>query len=447
MTAKRGERVLGGEVRVDAGAPPRALRVEVRDGGRELAMVFDERIDPAGAKARLESGAAVEGLRAGERATALVVTLAEPLTGPDTLVVEGVTDRAAEPHAAPPQRLPVEVALWPGRGDAPVFVYATDGAPILARDVDSGHERAFGVVPRGRARYDAHGALRAVHGWFEAEDLPKGFAGAFRKANAFTLEVTAWPASKSSDDPRTLVSFGADESSQNFRLFQRGEDLILRIRASEGKREHGEEKFGHLESGKPNHLLVSYRPGRLVAYQDGHAVFETDAIHGDLSGWRDGVRLVLGADPSGEHDFRGTLEGVALYPHFFESEEAAAHANAYLDGIAKREPVPRVVVKGRLTASSVLPTPEQVAPYREALVLNEYEVPEKKRERIGASRLRVAHWAILDGHSQPVPAASNGRKVKLRLEPWESYPRLESLYLSDTLDPDVEIPIYLDVTD
>ena len=79
-------------------------------------------------------------------------------------------------------------------------------------------------------------------------------------------------------------------------------------------------------------------------------------------------------------------------------------------------------------------------------MLNEYEVPEKKRERIGAARLRVAHWAILDGHSQPVPAASNGRKVKLRLEPWESYPRLESLYLSDTLDPDVEIPIYVDVS-
>jgi hypothetical protein len=31
------------------------------------------------------------------------------------------------------------------------------------------------------------------------------------------------------------------------------------------------------------------------------------------------------------------------------------------------------------------------------------------------------------------------------LEPWNSHTRLESTYLSDTLEPDPEIPLYVDV--
>jgi hypothetical protein len=47
-------------------------------------------------------------------------------------------------------------------------------------------------------------------------------------------------------------------------------------------------------------------------------------------------------------------------------------------------------MKQRLVASSVLPTPEQIVPCREALVVKEYEVPEKTaredRRGTGAGR-------------------------------------------------------------
>ncbi len=199
--------------------------------------------------------------------------------------------------------------------------------------------------------------------------------------------------------------------------------------------------------GRPNHFVVSYRPGRLVAYQDGRQVFETDAIQGDLSEWRDGASLAFGADPGGARDFVGRIEGVTLYTRFFEAEEAARHAHAYLGMVEERAAVPFLALHARLAATSILPTPEQIVPYREALALYEYEVPKKRRKQVGSERVRVAHWAILDGVSQPLPDASNRKGVRLKLEPWESHPRLESTYLSQVAAVDPEIPLYVDVSE
>jgi len=448
VTARREGRTLGGEVRVVAGAPPRALRAEVRSGGREVAVVFDELVEAAGARARLESGAAVTGVARGDRGRDVVVTLAEPLAGADVLVLEGVADRASVAHVGEPARFPIEAPSWPGRSDGLAFVFQTEGAPNAARDVDTGRERAFNVTARGRARLDAHGALRTAGGWFEADDLPEGLAAAFRDADAFTLEVTVWPEHKSTPDPARIVSFGVPGKSPNFALSQHGQHAAIRLRtdARAEDKSASEVDFGQLEPGRPNHLLVSYRPGRLVAFQNGVRVTDSDEIRGGFAGWRDGAALALGADPDGARDFEGTIEGVALYARALDVEEAASKAHAYLALVADRSPIPRLRLKARLAGRSALPTPEQIAPYREALVLYEYDVPPKKRRKIGAERVRVAHWAILDGRVQPVAEPANGERVPLVLEPWEHHPRLESAYLADTLDPAPEIPLFLDVT-
>jgi hypothetical protein len=325
-------------------------------------------------------------------------------------------------------------------------VFQTEGASNTARDVDTGRQRSFNLTARGRARLDAHGALRVTGGWFEADDLPAGLAAAFRQANALTVEATVWPWHKSAPDPARILAFAEPGKSPNLALSQHGQHAAIRLRTSaRGAGKTSEVDFGQLEPGRPNHLLVSYRPGRLVAYQNGVRVLDTDAVQGTFEGWRDGAALALGADPDGDEDFQGAIEGVALYARAVETEEAAAKAHAYLALVKERPEIPRVRLQGRLAATSALPTPQQIAPYREALVLFEYAVPPKKQARLGAERVRVAHWAILDGQPQQLPEPGRAQRVPLVLEPWEHYPRLESAYLADTLDPDPSVPLYVDV--
>lgn len=449
LRATRGASVLGGEAVLAPAAPPQLLRVEVLPGARELAAVFDEPIDAGRASARLQSGARATGVRVGEGGRELVVSLAEPLAAGDVLHVENVADRAGTPNVLAAAQAPIEVLGWPGPGEVLVFAFGTEGRSPTVRDVDTGHGRVYSVTPRGRARFDAHGALRVSGGWFEVDELPQGFAAAFRKSSEVTLEVTVWPEQKRTEDPARILSLALDERSQNVSLSQDGSDAVLRIRVtSEGEKSHADVEFGQLAPGLPNHLLVSYRPGRLVAYQNGALALDTDAVRGDLSDWRDGVHLALGADPgAGARDFEGRIEGVALYTRFFEAEEAAAHANAYLHDVAERRPVARVRMKARRLASSDAPTLEQIAPYREALAVSEYEVPAKRRDKVGAERVRVASWAILDGTPQAPREAEADGEVALELEPWDAHPRLESTYVADTLDPAPDVPLYVDVGD
>jgi hypothetical protein len=448
VSARRDGRELGGAVHVVPGAPPRVVRAEVRAGGREVAVVFDELVDPAGTAVRLESGAAVTGVARGERGRDVVVALAEPLAGTDVLVLEGVRDRASVPHAMQAARLPLEVATWPGRSEGLAFVFQTEGAPNVARDVDTGRDRSFNLTAYRRARLNAHGALFGTGGHFEADDLPKGLAAQFRERDALTVEVTVWPVHKNTPDPARILAFALPGKSPNFALSQHGRHAAIRLRTearTSGKT--SEVDFGELEPGRPNHLLVTYRPGRLVAYQNGVRVLDTDAVQGGFAEWRDGATLSFGADPDGRYDFAGTIEGVALYDRALEDEEAAAKAHAYLALVADRPPIERLRAKGRLVATSAAPTPDQIAPYREALVLYEYAVQKKKRGKLGGERIRVAHWAVLDGAVQPLPEPGADARVPLVLERWEHHPRLESAYLADTLDPDPDVPLYLDVRD
>jgi hypothetical protein len=447
VVAKRGARSIGGEVMVNEGRAPRVLRAEVRPGGREVAILFDERIDAAKAAARFESGAAIESIRSGEREREILVKLPAPFTGKDELTIEGVADRADSPHTIVPTRVPVEALSWPGPGDGLVFAWANERLNVDVRDVDTGHPRAFSLVAHERARYDAVGALRVGTGWFEAEDVPAGLVPAIRKADAFTLELTVTPERDALDEPGRILTLGFDKSSQNVSLSQHGRILELRVRNEhQGEKDHDVVELAQLEAGKATHFVVSFRPGRLLAFRDGVRVLDTDQVPGNLSVWRDNAALSFGADPGGSRRFAGSIEGVALYARAFDAPEAVAHANSYRHLLASRAPVPRVRVRARLAAESPSPTPEQIVPYREALVVREYEVPPRKRDRLGGDRVRVAHWAVLDGRSQPLPQPAQRGRVPLLLEPWEAYPRLESAYVSDTLDPDPEIPLYVEVS-
>lgn len=102
-------------------------------------------------------------------------------------------------------------------------------------------------------------------------------------------------------------------------------------------------------------------------------------------------------------------------------------------------------LKVKLLAKSKIPTLSDVAPYREALVFYEYSVEKRLEGEFKGKKLRVAHWAIYDNQPQEIGAAKVGRSHTLDLYPYQQFNELKSLYTSDTLALDAEIPLYHDV--
>jgi hypothetical protein len=128
-----------------------------------------------------------------------------------------------------------------------------------------------------------------------------------------------------------------------------------------------------------------------------------------------------------------------------EAAEAAANARAYLELIAEREPLEEVRLRGRLVARSHVPTLKEIVPYREALVIYEYEVLEVLGGELGEETVRVAHWAILDGERQSIVERKVGEEDRLALESLDSNPQVENSYRSDSLELRLDIPVFLDV--
>ena len=102
-------------------------------------------------------------------------------------------------------------------------------------------------------------------------------------------------------------------------------------------------------------------------------------------------------------------------------------------------------LKVKLLAKSKVPALSDIAPYREALVFYEYSVRKRLEGEFKGKKLRVAHWAIYDNQSQKIGAAKVGSSHTLHLYPYQQFNELKSLYTSDTLTLDPDIPLYHDV--
>ena len=104
-----------------------------------------------------------------------------------------------------------------------------------------------------------------------------------------------------------------------------------------------------------------------------------------------------------------------------------------------------IELKVKLIAKSRLPTLEDISPYREALVFYEYRLQKRLDGEFSGKKLRVAHWAIYDNQPQSIDTVKIGASRTLKLYPYRQFRELESLYTSDTLTLDPDIPLYHDI--
>ena len=121
--------------------------------------------------------------------------------------------------------------------------------------------------------------------------------------------------------------------------------------------------------------------------------------------------------------------------------EAAAAAGRTLDRTLSASPI---VVDARVTADVPIPTPRDIAPYRNGLLVLEYEVLDVVDGRYDETTLLAAHWIIRNATLLDTAARPGGSVVRMTLEPYAAHPELEGERL--VMDSDrFDLPLFYDL--
>ena len=107
--------------------------------------------------------------------------------------------------------------------------------------------------------------------------------------------------------------------------------------------------------------------------------------------------------------------------------------------------VKRIVVEARLLENTKIPTPRSIAPYRQALLVNEYEVVKVLEGVYQEKRILVAHWVIRNGQVLTTADREKGSLLRLALEAYDEHQELEGQRLVINSDA-FNLNLYYDVS-
>ena len=297
----------------------------------------------------------------------------------------------------------------------------------------------------GQARFNREGAAMAAGGAFApSPGSPEHIMEGIQKTKQFSFEIVVASAdlaqTKGNDDkPIAIVDWGYGWRNGIFWLFQEKDKLLVGLSKSWGDPKPEVFEMATLPDTKPHHLIVSVAAKRLAFYLDGKKVKEIDPSPASF--------IEVGPPPMrfAENAWRGQFEYLAFYNRFIEEPEAAKNAAVVAAELAQRKALPRIEVQAKLVAKSKIPEPGQMAPYRNALVVNEYQVEQVLKGTYAGKTIRVAQWGMLDLKPTPLAAQEPGASVKLVLETFTDHDELVPELISDTLKENFDLTLYTDV--
>lgn len=191
-------------------------------------------------------------------------------------------------------------------------------------------------------------------------------------------------------------------------------------------------KFASIAAGTPTHIVLNVAKGNLTgAFINGAPVSTITDDGFPKSGAGD--ELTFG------RELDGRLEHLAFYNRAISAEEVTADFSLLSAVLAKRKPIQRTKLMGKLVATSPMKTVEEIAPYVRALVHYVYETDDPKFKQIA-----VAHWSILDSKILPGLPREIGKTYELNIEPMDAHPQLDSQAVSSEVDE--LLMLYYDVT-
>lgn len=467
VAARLGDTLVKGIVQAYPAKAPSVTKVVFYDEAH-MALSFNEKIQLKDAKFSLKSGAPVKSHALTPDATRLRFELGGGNGKDDLLHAEGIYDFAQVPNSLAKRTIKIERPAWPSSRSGLEFLWEGNKRQNFQYDANAGAFTNAQTRLKGPARYGRFGEMALQGGVIHAIDAGKGVYEACRKSNQVTVEAVVLPANIYqgwAGGPRSIIScgWGGQRDSVNFRLAQEHDKLVmyLRQRSAENNRTSVERtELCAITDVAPSHVIVSYKPGELTCYLNGKRVIQTDALTGTLQWNRPPVQQGLNFGGIRPHNqpfwvvratlpafpvWRGTLEGVAMYSRALGAEEAAANFAAY-DAIMKARTVaPRIKLRAKLAAKSDTPNAREIAPYRDALAVYEYDVEEILSGKYGPKKIRVAQWGLIDTRPAPVSAAAIGSTAVLVVEPFSDHPQLEAEMMSDTLEENYDLDLYADL--
>jgi hypothetical protein len=449
ITATQGDRTLKGTVRVAERMASKLLSAVAFDDRRVL-ITFSELVQAANAKVTLESGTAATKLSLDSEGSGIIAEFAAPLGAKETLTVAGVTDGAQAPNEMAAAKVQVVVPEWPSNRTGVSYLWKNARSRNVVFDEQiglpittslNGFKPFHGPLP---ARLNRFGAVLAEGEMF---DLSPGSSERImrniHKTKQFSFEIVVASAdlaqTKSNDDkPITIIGWDFHWRNGIFWLFQEKDKLQVSLSKKWGDGNPEVFEMAKLPDTKPHHLLVSWAEKRLAFYLDGKKVKELDPSP---------AHLLMPSPPMrfAQNGWRGQVEYLAFYNRFIEEPEAAKNAAAVAADLAKRKILPQIEVQATLIAKSKIPDPNQMAPYRNALIVNEYSVDKVLKGTYAGKTIRVAQWGMLDLKPTPLAAQEPGASVKLVLETFADHDELVPELISDTLKEDFDQKLYTDV--
>lgn len=361
---------------------------------------------------------------------------------------KGVRVNAQEYAVASEAELFVKPLSWPvDRRDA-VVLLDTGETPALVRDRLPGEFEKVELRLQGTARLDRHFAWMLDGGSITVPAAGDALRDACRDSGELTIEATVTPRDNKQSGPARIVTLSNNSRQYNFMLGQQDNRLFLRLRTTdEVKPAQQDIELCRLSAGQPQHVAVAYRPGELVCYLNGRRVYHDGQTTGDFANWRR-YPLLLGDELRDDRDWRGTIEGFALYDRFLPESEVRRNLEQYRSAIGHRKEVPQWELLGALVERSTTPGPEDIEPRQAALVMCRYRVDRVIRGELDQSEVLVAQWAVLGGEVQPPAQAELGTQRYLVIERLGVNPQLARYDRFDDFSDgdDPKKPRYYDVS-
>lgn len=438
VKAKKNDVTLRGNVTVNPRRPPRMISASL-EGNNRILLMFDEPVDISKAKFGLASKNKIIKKSLADGNKSVVIQLESEVKQNDTIFIKQIRDAAQAPNTMPDTSAEIKTHKWPFNDNGLLFNWSGKNG------VYTNLPELFSINADGKAAYDNNYSMITKGGLFIAPELGDYLTTSITKTNQLTIELVIRTDSINQEGPARILTLSSSPRSRNFTIGQSNNRIVLRLRTPQTglNGSNPEIDLCSIDAGKPLHLIVAYSPGKLACYADGKTVVNTNSIQGDFSNWGT-QEFAIGNELTKDRTWHGAVDGISIYNRAMSAEEALLNYNSFIS-LNPIKTIPSLEVTAKLIKTSKTPTLDEIKPYREGLVLYEYEIEKIAQGNIKSKKIRVAHWAILGGENILRKDLKNGSSVNMFIQPFELNPQLESIYMSDSLEIDPDIPIYYDV--